>query len=266
MKCLNLGCGTRYIDTWTNVDFNKTGPGVIAYNFLLQIPFTDAEFDVVYHSHVLEHFSKEEGKNFIKECHRVLKPGGIIRIAVPDLERIIKEYLNNLEKALQGDIEAEKNYEWTMLEMYDQAVRKESGGEMLNYWMQDKIANENYVTERLGHEFTVFRKNNMRTKPLQKQASKPLTFREKLIAWLAGDKEAVSQLQLGKFRSGGEIHQWMYDRYSLGKLLTDNCFINTKTADAFSSAIPGWENYLWLDVEEGKIRKPDSLFMEAQKL
>jgi predicted SAM-dependent methyltransferase len=265
MKFLNLGCGVRYIKTWTNVDFIKTGPEVIACNFLQKIPFNDAAFDVVYHSHVLEHFSKEDGKNFIKECHRILKPGGVIRIAIPDLERIVKEYLANLEKALKGNKEAQRNYEWIMLEMYDQFARNESGGEMLNYWLQPAIENEVYVADRLGSEFTAFRKNNTPSQFSRKKSSKPLSMKEKMITWLSGDKDAINYLRLGKFRSRGEIHQWMYDRYSLGKLLSDTHFINIETTDAFSSSIPDWENYQWLDVDEGKTRKPDSIFMEAEK-
>ncbi|MCS7029371.1 MAG: methyltransferase domain-containing protein [Bacteroidia bacterium] len=86
--------------------------------------------EVVYHSHVLEHFSKSDGKKFLQECYRVLKPNGIIRIDILDLERIVKEYLKNLELALQGNTQAQYKYEWIMLEMYDQAVRARSGGDM----------------------------------------------------------------------------------------------------------------------------------------
>ena len=103
MKFLNLGCGSHYSQKaeWTNIDFVSTGKDVIGHNLLRGIPFEDNRFDLVYHSHVLEHFSKEEGDTFISECLRVLKPGGTLRIAVPDLERIAKEYLQCLEKGLQ---------------------------------------------------------------------------------------------------------------------------------------------------------------------
>ena len=89
---LNLGCGSHFNQQWVNIDFSKTGEGVIAHNLLNGIPFDDNTFDVVYHSHVLEHFPQDKAIDFIRECYRVLKPGGIIRVAVHDLEQIIKNY------------------------------------------------------------------------------------------------------------------------------------------------------------------------------
>ncbi|ETR69785.1 MAG: hypothetical protein OMM_09304 [Candidatus Magnetoglobus multicellularis str. Araruama] len=70
------------------------------------IPYADYSVDVVYHSHVLEHMPRQFAPVFIQECFRVLKIGGIIRVAVPDLERIVREYLKNLEQALNDDEQA----------------------------------------------------------------------------------------------------------------------------------------------------------------
>ena len=47
-----------------------------------------------YSSHTLEHFTREEGQFIIFEAFRVLKPGGTIRIVVPDLRRFVDRYLN----------------------------------------------------------------------------------------------------------------------------------------------------------------------------
>jgi predicted SAM-dependent methyltransferase len=84
MNYLNLGCGKRYHCNWTNVDFTAIGEDVIGHNLLNGIPFKDESFDAIYHSHVLEHFSKNDGLAFIRECFRVIRIGGVIRIAVPD--------------------------------------------------------------------------------------------------------------------------------------------------------------------------------------
>jgi hypothetical protein len=78
-------------------------------------------------------------------------------------------------------------------------------------------------------------------------------------------KDDVNALNIGQFRLGGEIHQWMYDRYSLSELLKKHGFENVKVVSATESQIPNWSNYN-LDMMDGKVRKPDSLFMEAQKL
>src|SRR5690606_3528870 len=101
---------------------------VKSFNLLKGIPLKDESVDVVYHSHLLEHFSKNDGFRFMQECFRVLKPSGVIRIAVPDLEIIAKEYLRNLELAISGDREGMYNYEWMKLELFDQIGRNESGG------------------------------------------------------------------------------------------------------------------------------------------
>lgn len=275
MKILNLGCGSRLHNDWINVDLVSSNKNVIAHNLLNGIPFIDNEFDAVYHSHVLEHFSREDGKKFIAECYRVLKSGEIIRIAVPDLEQIVKNYLSSLESALAGDSESALNYEWMMLELYDQTVRNYSGGEMAKYFYQEKIQNEEFVYNRIGLEGKNIRKNYLKAKnqsaPILKQnlfLSKVKrvfmvsSYKNKLKQLLFAD--ALKYIGIGKFRLGGEIHQWMYDRYSLSKLLTEAGFTETKVRTAFESNIPDWNSYE-LESKNGIVYKPDSLFMEAIK-
>ena len=102
MKYLNLGCGLRFHPDWTNIDSDSSSPYVQDYDLQKGIPFQDNFFDVVYHSHLLEHFPKHKATDFMIECFRVLKPGGTIRIVVPDLEQIAKLYLKTLMLALKG--------------------------------------------------------------------------------------------------------------------------------------------------------------------
>jgi predicted SAM-dependent methyltransferase len=283
MKLVNLGCGQRYHKDWTNIDFVSNSEDVIQHNLLDGIPINDNEVDLVYHSHVLEHFSKEQGVYFIKECYRVLKVNGIIRIAVPDLETIVKEYLNNLQLAMEGNVEAKHNYEWIKLELFDQMVRNESGGDMKNYLYQPILENESYVFKRIGSEGEIIRESFLNKKVLVqdlKKNVKPKVSTLKLFlrkvksvitkvrVW--GTKSSLTEqeskaLKIGQFRLGGEIHQWMYDRYSLSELLKIVGFNNIKVCSAFESEIQNWESYQ-LDIINGKIRKPDSLFIEAKKL
>ncbi len=250
---LNLGCGDKIHEHWTNVDFHARVPGVVTHDLGKGIPYDNGYADVIYHSHLLEHFSKSEAPKFLNECFRVLKPGGILRVAVPDLETITREYLINLEGALNGDAESAKKYEWIMLELYDQTVRNHSGGEMLKYWLQDPMPVEDYVVERLGMEAMKFI-SALRDNPGMKEA---------VISQL--EKAGDSPEEIGAFRKGGEIHQWMYDRYSMQKLLEKAGFREIRVVEANESVIPGFNRYL-LDIEaDGSIRKPDSLFMEAVK-
>lgn len=273
IKLLNLGCGSHFDRRWTNVDFTCTGAGVIAHNLCAGIPFADATFDVVYHSHVLEHFEKKAALVFLRDCHRVLKPGGIIRVAVPDLEQIARSYLVHLENALNGDRASEDNYEWIMLEMFDQMVRNSSGGEMKEYWKKDPIPAENYMISRVGSEAKKYIQA-IKNQPAQ-EAGKKKSFAglKKILSaeFLKGGllklllQNVPSALEIGRFRTSGEIHQWMYDRYSLRKALEAAGFAQTTLKAADQSWIPNFNTYC-LDIEiDGSTRKPDSLFMEARK-
>lgn len=152
MKYLNLGCGSRFHPDWVNIDGKSSDPSVIEHDLRKGIPYPDNGVQVVYHSHVLEHFQKDDAVRFLKECHRALAPGGVIRIAVPDLERIAKHYLEALEKSLNGEREWMHHHEWMMLELYDQTVREKSGGAMTDYLRKDPLPNEAFIRGRMGGE------------------------------------------------------------------------------------------------------------------
>jgi predicted SAM-dependent methyltransferase len=269
MKLLNLGCGGRYIKGWVNIDFISQSEDVIKHNLLTPLPFEDNSFDAVYNSHVLEHFSKRDAAKFIAEIYRVLKPGGILRVVVPNLERFVTGYLKCLEEVRLNENEMTvANYEWSVIELLDQMVREQSGGEMMAYWSKDWLINEDYVVERLGDEFVSFRKSNYKTKQTQPVATNK-TVKSKLkqyfIRKLLKTEISPAELAYLKFRKTGESHKWMYDNVGLKHLLLSQKFIDIKVVNAITSEIKGWENYLSLDIENNKVRKPDSLFIEAKK-
>ena len=282
MPLLNLGCGNRCHPSWTNVDLLKRSKTIIPIDLRKGIPFADGTYDVVYHSHLLEHFQKTQVLPFLKECFRVLRHEGVIRVVVPDLERIVKVYLQALNMAVCGDEEWQHNYEWIILEMYDQTVREHSGGEMSEYLRRNNIPNLDFVSERIGIEVYQMvekarqkREQNSYEKPKRSLLNRLFhlilnlhpTFtlvRERLIQLILGKEYDV--LKLGRFRQGGEIHYWMYDRYSLAKLLIKAGFQNPLVMRPNKSHIPAWKDY-HLDIEaDGSVYKPDSLYMEAFKL
>ncbi|MBA3704730.1 MAG: methyltransferase domain-containing protein [Bacteroidetes bacterium] len=269
---LNLGCGATFHKDWTNIDFVSSGTGVIAHNLLVGIPFPDNSFEVIYHSHVLEHFPKAKAEDFIKECYRVLNPGGMIRIAVPDLEAIALNYINYLNESLAGTKGAAEKYDWTMLELFDQVVRSGTGGEMIDYIKDTSKNNDAFLLERNGYEvkriMEIFRSapqppaatvSFSMSKKLKGLKNKVQT---KFISLVLGKDYAA--YRTGKFRLEGEIHQWMYDRYSLKRLLENSGFKNAEVKIGFESGIPEWKKYN-LDGKDNVLRKPDSLFMEATK-
>jgi hypothetical protein len=85
-----------------------------------------------------------------------------------------------------------------------------------------------------------------------------------LIVLILGGKTLFSAYREGLFRISGEVHKFMYDKYSLGRLLKKVGFKEARKINASESGIKGFYKYN-LDAVKGKIRKPDSLFMEAVK-
>jgi len=89
---LHLGCGNKHIDGYINIDVRYL-PGVdVVDNIKFLRSYKPATVDVIYASHVLEHFSRWEYKTVLARWYDILKPGGILRIAVPDFESIVDYY------------------------------------------------------------------------------------------------------------------------------------------------------------------------------
>lgn len=271
LNYLNVGCGSKIHKDWVNVDMVSNSPDVIEANLIKGIPFPDNHFDVVYHSQVLEHIPKEKAKDFINECYRVLKHGGIIRIVVPDLENIIDEYKNNLNECLKSENDlSTANYDWILLEMYDQTVRNNSGGQMAAYLESGVIVNKEYIVERIGFIGSELmehkaKKNNIWNNFRKSFYSiKSLKNSIKFVSKKIVDSISSEKTIIGSFRLGGEIHMWMYDRYSLSRLMKDCKFDEISIKNPFESNIPNWEKYQ-LDVKDGKAYDPKSLFVEAIK-
>jgi SAM-dependent methyltransferase len=237
-----------------NLDIAPSAPEVRQHDLSRPLPFRDGSFDAVYHSHVLEHLAHAQALPFLRECHRVLARGAVLRAVVPDLEAIARLYLRYLDGALAGDPEAAKRYEWMVLELLDQMVRERSGGEMLAYWRQNPMPAEDFVIQRAGQEVRQFLKAVRRGgEAAAVPAAEP------------GGETPPSTAGGTPAATRGEVHKWMYDRYSLGRLLEDAGFTEVKLCAANESRIPEFSRYE-LDADaQGSPRKPDSLFMEAIK-
>jgi predicted SAM-dependent methyltransferase len=96
---LHLGCGTLYKENeWVNIDNNSDNNIKqldINCNFIEGIPFDNDSVDFIYHEHLIEHLDYDEGFAFMKECLRVLKPSGVMRVACPDLDDLIESYIKD---------------------------------------------------------------------------------------------------------------------------------------------------------------------------
>lgn len=275
MNKLNIGCGTTFHPSWVNIDLEPSSPLVLHYDVRKGLPFNDETFDVCYSSHVLEHMSHAQAETFVKEIYRVIKPGGIVRIAVPDLEGIVRSYLSALESVLHSHGEHEADYDWMMLELYDQTVRSVSGGDMGRYLRNPVLSNKEFVVSRIGKEAEKYwvqnyegRRKSFLAKILSAKFFSILKwtrfFIAKNVAAIIGGKDIKKYMEEGRFRNSGEIHQWMYDRFSLGRLLVSCGFADGVVCRAGESRIPNFDAD-HLEVMNGEVRKPDSLFMESFK-
>jgi len=122
MKKINLGCGPVGLDDWINLDW---GILAIMHRFPLieklfykmrfvpldykskwpknlklcdcrkGLPFKPGSVDFIYTSHFLEHLKRFEAEHVLKECLRVLKTPGVLRIVLPDLKKISAKYMEN---------------------------------------------------------------------------------------------------------------------------------------------------------------------------
>jgi SAM-dependent methyltransferase len=259
------------------MDLSATGQDVIVHDLRLGFPFENESYEAVYGSHVLEHLQPEEAGFVLGECHRVLKPGGIIRIVVPDLEEIARLYLEALERATAKTPGWDDRYDWILLELYDQGVRSTSGGRMGAYIRGElDEAQVRFIESRIGPE--VVRQARWESGEPQRglgcfgrilhQPGRAFgAVRKRLAEVCVGaflGRQGVLALRQGLFRASGEVHQWMYDRYSLGRALERAAFADVQVCRAEESAIPGFAHF-GLESIEGKPRKPDSLYMEAAK-
>jgi predicted SAM-dependent methyltransferase len=90
---LHLGCGTRRLDGWMNLDYVIGQSPDIVHDLSEGLPLPDGHVSLIHSEHLFEHFALADGCHLMAECRRVLRPGGVMRIAMPDLADVVQAYL-----------------------------------------------------------------------------------------------------------------------------------------------------------------------------
>lgn len=91
---LNIGCGFNLKPGWINIDID--GDAEFHLDMRRDLPFADASASVVYSEHFFEHLEYfSEAQRFLGEALRVLRPGGLFSVAVPDASLVLKSYVNS---------------------------------------------------------------------------------------------------------------------------------------------------------------------------
>ena len=116
LKYLHIGCGDNVLPKpFINIDSRKK-KGVLNLK-AYPLKFKDNTFDLVYASHILEHFNKIKVLKVLKEWVRVLKPGGVLRISVPSFDNLsliynIDKNIDNISGPLMGGQTYKDNFHY----------------------------------------------------------------------------------------------------------------------------------------------------------
>jgi len=134
---LNVGCGKVKLPGWVNIDIEPGADLVI--DVRKGLPFDDESVDFIYNEHFLEHLTFQEGKKVLREFYRCVKKGGVVRIAMPDLDYTIQKY--NVDW---------KNQDWLSQPEYKFIRTK---GQMINirfrWWGHKYLYNEEDLKNQL---------------------------------------------------------------------------------------------------------------------
>lgn len=271
---INLACGPVFLENsnWINLDYVSSSKAVQKANLLEKLPVKQETAELVYSSHFIEHIPYSKVKDFLNETLRILKPGGVLRVVLPDLEEMASNYVT-LRK--QGE---HKKANFLVLEMIDQCVRNETGGELGLFYEKIKKHEDKYkdmvefIRERTGED-------------LMKQTSSKLNsyyiFSKKFRHILSAIARRIEKYWIkfvilalpSNFRAQnislaaiGERHHWVWDFYSLKQLLEAVGFTDVKRVSAKTSVIKDFP-FFPLDIDDkGQPRKGlESMYIETIK-
>ncbi len=266
---------------WNNVKFSTLpyadDPPFIRYLELRKpMPFKDNQFDIIYCNHVLEHLIPEDGIKLCRELYRILKPRGICRLVVPDLESAAIEYINTLEKVQKNQSQINiVQYEWSTAHLIDQMVRNKPGGQMAQKLHANQVDWEQ-ITRDNGDVFDKIREKNKNKSLAQKKKS----LRKRIVNIYRefGLLSTINKLWYHYIRKiyilfskkslvelYNERSLWMYDRQSLSKLLVNSNFKKVNLMSFKTSKIMNWGNYNFDQSEKGDYALEPSVYMEGEK-
>ena len=154
---LHLGCGTKHLKGYINVDIRYL-PGVDEVNNIRFLRnYKSDSVDEIYACHVLEHFGRWEYKEVLKRWFEILKPGGKLRLAVPNFSSICKYYtetgdLKSLIGLLYGGQDYDENYHYITFDpssIYDDL--KDIGFNEITGWNCEEYEGDDFSKAYLPH-------------------------------------------------------------------------------------------------------------------
>jgi predicted SAM-dependent methyltransferase len=95
---INLGSGHWKFDGWVNVDLDRASLPEVCADLGFALPIQDGVADLMHSEDFIDQLELNQARQFLSECHRILKPGGVLRTLTPDLERLAYLYLHEQER------------------------------------------------------------------------------------------------------------------------------------------------------------------------
>ena len=118
---LHLGCGKRHLEDWVNIDARADVGADLVADITNLAAFEDGSVQIIYACHVLEHIPRPQVAGVLAVWRKMLVPGGILRLAVPDFDAVARLYLNHVPmQRLAGLLHGRQNAAWnTHYAVYD---------------------------------------------------------------------------------------------------------------------------------------------------
>ena len=98
--CINLGSGHWKFDGWVNVDIDIGSRPEVCADLGAGLPFRNGSADLMHSEDFIDQLGLEEAGGFLRECHRILKPGGVLRALMPDLAKMAQLYTADPEELI----------------------------------------------------------------------------------------------------------------------------------------------------------------------
>jgi predicted SAM-dependent methyltransferase len=262
---INLACGSVFLENsnWINYDYSSAFKGVKKYNLLKRLQIEDSTANVVYSSHFFEHIPYSKVTFFLNETLRILKPDGVLRLVLPDLENMATNYVNfrRLGEHCKAD--------FLVLEMIDQCVRNVSGGQLRLFYSKIKKQHDQhksmieFIKERVGEDLTTYNPNKNFRQILNAITQRLRRYWIKII--ILALPPAFRDMNIS-LTDTGERHHWVWDFYTLKKILEAVGFVDINRVSANSSIIDDFP-FFPLDLnDKAKPRKgSQSMYIEAKK-